>query len=398
MGTSGAHPEARGISVSIVAEWRIARNLFPIYSELVRQSGQCPPPVNSFGADDRPESLDAVRGWFDAVDASCPAAQFRAQVEAVVGGNDTAWHAIALHFLCVRRSDSETRKKLAFVLTRYFAICAPPSFRAKSATRRHVADVLQPLIGECADSALASPTPADELLRRLANCHGMADLTAIFLDFNNCDQFFCEPYLAPAALVQATHLHYLLHLVALEIVQAQTARVLTGLNQLRERGIETLDRHTAEGSEKKPIEGLLAFWTKWNPPADIEYQLEELSDALLGLDKDLAAAQAGAPDPRVDAELASLRAVAEKLASQLSQVTQRLQRLESMVDLQGAWKPSTETMAATNKFRVTPPPVLSQPPNMAPMAARPAVRPPAEAPQPATPTPTLAPGNGNYRQ
>jgi len=394
MATSGTRPEGRGMSVSIVAEWRIARNLFPIYTELVRQSGQCPPPFSSFGADDRPESLDAVRGWFDAVDASCPAAQFRAQAEAVVGVNDTAWHAIALHFLNVRRGDPETRKKLAFVLTRYFTICAPPSFLSKSVTRRHVADVLQPLIGECAESALNSPTPADEFLRRLEHCRGMADLTAIFSEFTGCDQFFREPALAPAALAQATHLHYLLHLVAIEVVQAQTAHVLTGLKALHERGIETLECQTAGVREKKPIDGLIAFWSKWKPPADIEYWLDELSSALLGLDKELGGAPSGGPDPRVDAEFAALRTLAEKLGTQLSAVTQRLQRLESLVDLQGGWKPSAETIAAATQFRVTPPPVISPPLNMPPIAARPAVR-TDDAPQ--SGNQPLPPGNGKYR-
>ena len=396
MATSSTRPDGRGMSVSMVTEWRIARNLFPIYAELVRQSGQCPPPVNSFGADDRPESLDAVRSWFDAVDASCPSAQFRTRVEAVVGVNDTAWHAIALHFLAVRRGDPESRKKLAFVLTRYFAICSPPSFQSKSVTRRHVADVLQPLIGDCAEASLNAPTPADEFLLRLEQCRGIADLTAIFRDFTECDQFFREPYLTPAALTQATHLHYLLHLVAVEIAHAQTLQVLSKLKALRERGIESLECHAAGTSEQKPIEGLIAFWSKWIPPADVEYQLEELSHALLELNRALTTTQGGGPDPRVDTELASLRALAEKLNSQLSSITQRLQRLESMVDLQAAWTPSAETIAATNKFRVTPPPVFSQPPTMTPIAARPTVRTPAETP-PAANQP-LPPGNGNFRQ
>jgi hypothetical protein len=393
MATSSTRPDGRGMSVSMVAQWRIARNLFPIYAELVRQSGQCPPPVSSFGADDRPESLDAVRDWFDAVDATCPAAQFRARVDTVVGVNDTAWHAIALHLLAVRRSDPETRKKLAFVLTRYFAICSPPSFLSKSVSRRNVADVLQPLIGDCAEPAFTSPTPADELLHRLEACRGMADLAAVFSDFTDCDQFFCEPYLAPAALAQATQLHYLFHVVAVEMVQAQTLNILTRLKALREHGVESVECHTGE---KKAVRDLIEFWSKWNVPADVEYRLEEVSNALLGLDKALTATQGGSPDPRIDGELASLRALAEKLNSQLSSVTQRLQRLESMVDLQGAWTPSAETIAAANKFRVTPPPVFSQPPNMTPIAARPTVRTPADAPQPGNHP--LPPGNGNYRQ
>ena len=393
MATSSARPDGRGMSVTMVAQWRIARNLFPIYAELVRQSGQCPPPVSSFGADDRPESLDAVRAWFDAVDASCSAVQFRTRVEAVVGVNDTAWHAIALHFLAVRRSDPESRKKLAFVLTRYFAICAPPSFQSKGASRRHVADVLQPLIGDCLDLPLTAPTPADEFLRRLEHCRGIADLAAIFSDVAGCDQFFREPYLTPAALTQATHLHYLLHLVAVEIVQAHALQVQARLRALRERGIEALEC----AGEKKPVDGLIAFWSTWKPPIDVEYRLEEISHALLGLDKALGVAQdVGGPDPRVDAELVALRALAEKLGSQLIAVTQRLQRLESMVDLQGAWTPSAETIAATNKFRVTPPPIFSQPPTVTPIAARPAVRTAGDAPQPGNPP--LPPGNGTLRQ
>jgi hypothetical protein len=394
MATMSGRPDGAGISVSMVAEWRIARNLFPIYTELVRQTGQCPPPFSSFGADDRPESLEAVRTWFDAVDASMPSPQFRTAVEAVIGVNDSAWHAIALHFLAVRRTDPESCKKLGFVLTRYFAICSPPSFRSKSVNRRHVADVLQPLIGDSPDSVEPS-MPADDLVRRLEQCGSLAELLTISQEIEKWEQSIGDRYLLPIALVQATHLHYLLHLVASTTIQAQQAQVIKQLKGVRERGIETMDCRNAGMSEKEPLDTLIATWIQWKVPNDVEYRLQEIAAPLLGLDKVFAGMQGSAPDARVDAELAALRAFSERLVTQLAAVSQRLQRLEAMVDLQGGWTPSADTMAAANKFRVTPPPVIAPLPTIAPVAARPTLRPPSDVQPPAAQPPVPSNGNGS---
>lgn len=395
MATTNVRPAGRGMSVGMVAEWRIARNLFPIYMELARQSGQCPPPFSSFGSDDRPESLEAVRNWFDALDATCPAARFRTEIESVVGLNDTAWHTIALHFLVARRSDRETRKKLAFGLTRYFAISCPPSFRSKSITARQVADVLQPLIGDCPDSVDTESALAHDVVKRLENCRGLAELVSISRDLDGWEESLGDGYLMPVALAQAAHLHYLLHLVAVDMVQALRLQIVPQLKALREHGLESLDCRAAGMSEIEAVDGLIATWNQWQVSNDIEYRLEELARVLLGLEKALANTHSNVADARVDAELAALRALAERFGAQLSAVTQRLQRLESIIDLQGPWTPSAETIAATNKFRVTPPPAITSSATVTPIAARTSSRATSDA-QPFTIHPLL-PRNGNLR-
>ena len=253
-----------------------------------------------------------------------------------------------------------------------------------------MADVLQPLIGDCPDQA--EPGPAGELVHRLQSCRGMAELITISQDLEKWQESLCDHYLRPVALAQATHAHYLLHLVAAETVAAVQLQIVRQLKALGERGVTSLDCRAAGMGEREATDGLLAAWTQWTVPSDVEYRLEEVGKALLGLEKVFSSMQGGgAPDPRVDAELSTLRALAERLGAQLSAVTQRLQRLESIVDLHGGWTPSAETLAATNKFRVTPPPAIPQSPTITPIAVRPTTR--TDAPSPAPPPP----GNGTLR-
>jgi len=385
-----SRPEGR-MSVSMVAEWRVARNLFPIYTELVRQSGQCPPPFSSFGSDDRPESLQAVRQWFAAVDASFTSAEFRERIEAIVGLNETAWHTVALHFLGQQNNDHESRNRLAYILVRYFATSCPPSFRAKSVTYQHVAEVMQPLIGNHSESSAAASTSADDLLRKIEACRSLEDLLIIATDLDRWEGSLGSDYFAPLGLVRATHLRYLFHLNCVETVQAGITEITQRLQAIRERGIEFFDCRGAGLGEKVAIDGLLATWTQRVIPADVEYRLKELVPELVAWDKVLGSPQRNASDPRVEAEISSLRDLAERLVTQLSSITQRIQRLESIIDLQSDWKPSAETMAATNRFRITAPPPLPSSVTMTPIAARGLTSSPSDAQslvQPATP------GNG----
>lgn len=354
-------------AIGLVAQWRLARNLFPIYLELTRHAHECPPPpCSSFESDDRPESLQAIRQWFEAVDASLSPARFRTVLQAANAmHSDTMLHAIAQHFLARRDPVAPAREKLDFVLLRYFSVCSPPSFHARTVSRRNVADVLQPLVGDCPDGPAAAQPRLDQLLVRIAGCRTLDQFTALLKEAAGWEAGLQAHYFDPPVLVGLTHFHYLLHLAAVAAVDTTLSQMVKHLEGLRAKGVEHLDCSIAGMSEKEAVSGLIEKWKSWMVPQDVEFWLDELAAMLSGVEKAIAAA-AGAPsDARVDtilAEMGRLRALAETMSAQLASLTQRLQRLEAKMELTSPWAPSAEAAAAA-KFRspLTPPPVLTRP-------------------------------------
>ena len=354
-----------GTPISVVAQWRLARNLFPIYSELTRNSQYCPPPpCSTFESDDRPESLQAIRQWFEAVDTSLSPARFRAALQAANAlNNDSTLHAIAQHFLARRNPSPEAREKLDFLLVRYFSVCSPPSFHSRTLSRRAVGEVLQPLVGDCAEPHPAWLAPLDSFLEKLER--PMAQLPALLTEVAAWKASLGERYFQPIAAVELTHFHYLLHLVTVEAVDNALSHLVKEMEAARSRGTEYLDCTGAGMSARESLAALIEKWKSWVVPQDVEFWLDELAAMLLGVEKALGSAAEVAADSRVEmllGEVGRMRALAETMTAQLSALTQRLQRLEARVELNTPWTPSAEATAAA-KFRspMNPPPVLTRP-------------------------------------
>lgn len=356
-----------GTPISVVAQWRLARNLFPIYAELTRNSQYCPPPpCSTFESDDRPESLQAIRQWFDAVDGSLSPARFRAALQAANALNsDSTLHAIAQHFLARRDASAESREKLDFLLVRYFSVCSPPSFHSRTLSRRNVADVLQPLLGDCAEPHPEWLAPLDAFLQKLDACPPLAALLTLLKEVAAWKASLGERYFQPIAAIELTHLHYMLHLVTVEAVDNALAQLVKQMEGVRSRGTEYLDCTAAGMSARESVAALIQKWKSWVVPHDIEFWLDELAPMLLGVEHALASAAGTAVDSRVETllgEMGRLRALLETMTAQLAALTQRLQRLEARVELSTPWTPSSEASAAA-KFRspINPPPVLTRP-------------------------------------
>ncbi len=324
----------RSVQITQVAQWRLARNLFAVYAELARNAGVCPPPYSSFGADDRPEALDAVNKWFDAVDDTLSAADFRAAMAAFGGTNtESVLYTVAQHLLSRRRTDPESRKKLEFVLVQYFLVCSPPSFHTKSVTCHDIAAVLQPLTNDSGEATSESLLILSNLADRLQNCTTLRELHEIAGSLETCKQEMGDSYYEPASLAHITHAQYLLKLVAREVAPAAVTAVTSKMEQLRERGVTTLDCRNAGLSDQEVLTVLVAKWKGLNE-SDIEYRLDEIAPAVLGLETTLnpdTSRPAPASNPQLEGEVAALRTLADRLSTQLAAITQRVQRLEALV-------------------------------------------------------------------
>lgn len=349
----GRGPNAgRSVQLTQVAQWRLARNLFPVYAELAsRSAGVCPPPFSSFGADDRPESLDAVKNWFDAVDNTLSPADFRASMAAIIASNgESALYTVAQHLLASRRSDAASRSKLEFVLVQYFLVCSPPSFHTRSATCADISAVLQPVWPRLPAAGATSVASADDggdstsdsllilsgLAARLQNCSTLSELYEIAGTLETCKQQMGDAYYEPAALAHITHAQFLLKLGARDVARTSVTDVTSKIEQLRQRGVTTLDCRAAGLTDREVLTVLVAKWKGLND-SDIEYRLDEIAPVLLAVEKTLGDQTSSAACTTTDvgrvgqleSDLASLRSLADRLSTQLAAITQRVQRLEA---------------------------------------------------------------------
>lgn len=378
--------DARRVQISQVARWRLARNLVAVYAEIARRSGVSSPPSTSF-ADDRLESLDAMDQWFDSVDDSLSATRFRSALGAMLGSNgESALYAVAQHLMSKRRPDEESRKKIEFVLVQYFLISSPPSFHTKTVTSRDVAEVLQQLLATGGGAALEYLAEIEQLTARLQNCTTVRDLYEIATALETCKQAMGNDYYEPDALAHITHSQHLLRLAAREIARTAVPEVVRQMEELRARGVTTLDCRAVGSSEHEPIDGLILTW-KGLGETDIEYRVHEFAPALLGLEKALA--DRSPNNPQLGAEIASLRSMAERLSAQLAAISQRVQRLEILIPAPGStapldpskWRPAPlpPSPASTMPIAIRTAPALS--PEPAPARAVAEIRPAAVTPQ-----------------
>lgn len=378
--------DGRGMQISQVAQWRLARNLFAVYAELARTSGICKPPFSSFGADDHPESLEAVEKWFDAVETSLSPEQFRAAIGTLAGANaESALYTVAQHLIAKRRADTDSKKKLEFVLVQYFLVCSPPSFHSNRLTYSDVAEVLQPLIPTNGEVTSEAVLKLQNLAARVQNCGTLRELQEISSAIDECKQTFGDTYYQSAVLVRVTHAQFLLRVVARELVKGFATDLLQQLEELQARSVTAVDCRAAGLSEKEDVAALIA---KLRDLIGSECP-EDSTAVLVGMEKVLAerananANCNAAPNAQLQAELASLRSLADHLSTQLAVITQRVQRLEMLVPV-----PPPITMSEAPRPRPAAPPIAGTP-----LATRTAeVNRPAEAPRP-----TIVPPNGATR-
>ena len=132
--------------------WNSARRLYPIYVALAIQFELGSPPFKSLDGIkeiSEPEVIERVEEWLAEMDERIQVHQFREllQTSGMAAKEDKLQSLIERHLHKENKSESD-RDKVDFLLTQYFAICAPPSFHDREVSLEDVADVLEPILGE----------------------------------------------------------------------------------------------------------------------------------------------------------------------------------------------------------------------------------------------------------
>ena len=150
---SAISPRANG-QFSLAQEWRTLRRVYPIYQALAFKFEMTPAPTASLrDLNDNPDPalLEAAIRWAAEVDRRIAPHQLRQFLQGGTTGNSEEQLSVLLErYLAKDPKSEQDRDKVDVLLTQYFHVCAPPSYRRRDVRLSEVAEVLEPLLGEAA--------------------------------------------------------------------------------------------------------------------------------------------------------------------------------------------------------------------------------------------------------
>jgi len=326
---------------SIATQWASIRALYPIYAALATKFDLGTPPyasVEEMGSQSEQEVIARVRLWFSQMDECIQPHQFRQMLQAtgIAYAEDQLKALVRRHLEKPARSNTE-RDKLDFLLTQYFFVCAPPSFRSRDVTVEEVAEVLEPVLGERIEKTPQWLEPAHELIDALRSCNSLQQLESLGI-VQRGRQFKAtvgEKYFSATALVVFTHFSCCLRRAFAALFAAELGAIESGLEQIEDHGTQTLDCSKAGLSADEPIPTIRNLLDTIKTTAAPEYVADTSSKRLLML------------RAVIDAALSSTTAAmtaADRF--QLGQLESEVQELrEHVAQLQGEYEQLSAAMA-----------------------------------------------------
>lgn len=311
----------------LAAQWRAARQIYPVYAATLQQHGLALEPSRDleYPVDrNEPEALARIKQWFAAADSKIEVWQLRQILQTSEHGSEPVLRALIARFAEKEERTSRDRDKLDFLLAQYFFQCAPEKLHRTEPTLDDVAQVLEPVLGECITESPAWLAPLDAILDDVKQCESLSELLeretlahARKLKVEAGAKFF-----GSGALLTFTRFNILVRSAFIRLIQGDLHAVQFALHALEQRGQTTFDCRAAGLGAAETSERLRSFCQEWKTifrgpyssghPFQKVIQLRELLEAALVAAAPQAApeAPAEAPEPVAEAAAPVVEAVA----------------------------------------------------------------------------------------
>lgn len=266
-----APPRPSGAELcAIAARWRAFRSLYPVYAELARRfelgaaCGDLESPINR----SEPEVLEAVEGWFTAIDERSEAWQLRQLLQTTPLGTEEALSALVTRYLGRQEKTGQDRDKIDFLLVQYLDRRAPHSLQNGSLELEDVASVLEPVLGEASTMQPAWMAPLDETVAELAQCRSLRDLLerGLIERVRALKEKAGEMFYGSAALLAFTRFNFLMRRAFFRCLYDDLRALRQQMHELERRGVQTIDCTRAQLSAEEPLERLRQICTQWKLP------------------------------------------------------------------------------------------------------------------------------------
>ncbi len=311
-----------GSAPSPAAQWRSVRRVYPIYTALAEKFGLGTPPfsdLEQFGSKVDAAAIPRIQKWLSEMDQIIEPHQFRhmLQTTGLANAEEKLDALVRRHLEKPNRGDAD-RDKLDFLLTQYLSVCAPPSFQARELSLDEVAQVLEPVLGECPTYVPQWLEPLESIVEQMRKCTDLDQLDAlnILLRGRELKVSAGEKFFTTTALLVFTRFNYLVRHSFAKLLSVEAEAIRSGLQELEARGATTVDGSEAGFEPETSIDSVREL-------------LNELTDS--------AAPAYSGEKPTKQLQIRLLRAAVEKTLEQytssLSQADQvRFARVELDVE------------------------------------------------------------------
>ncbi|HEX8835897.1 MAG TPA: hypothetical protein VF748_03095 [Candidatus Acidoferrum sp.] len=279
-----------------LAQWKEAREVFPIYLALAKQQEiDIPFPQAKRNLPERPDAdlFTQVHEWLDAMDQKVIAHQLRHLLQmTTLNASENSLRALIRRHLRKPKKSNPDRDKIDFLLVQYFALCAPAKIYHKQIELDDVAQVMHPVLGEVDPAPLDWCAPLEKMILALRAFRSLREIlkTNFIEEGRKVKEGAGGMFYDPAALLAFIRFNFLLRRTLIELMHADLIAVRSGVDQLQSAGVRTIDCHHGGLLGGEPPSKIRKIADEWKQPFQKEYTERTVSQAfenLLGLRRDV---------------------------------------------------------------------------------------------------------------
>lgn len=315
--TSNPTPDHPAQTKSLADQWSAACRLYPIYSELAREFVIDVKPCADLEAGvltPGKEAVEQAHHWIEEMDQRVQVHQLRQFLQTSSMVTPETLLYLLQHFLEKTTRPDAIRDKIDFLLVQYFSQLAPSGLADTEVDLNYVAQALQPLLGQVELKAPVWLNSLDRVLEAARRCRSLDELLhgGILEQGRKAKTQAGELFFLPVALVAFTRFGYLMRRVFFRLMLGDLNTIIDGLNELEEKGIQTIDCRRAQFSAQEPIIRLRMICQSWKVMFQAEYSsgqpLRMLVDLRASVEHALGRGKAQAAGTKASGKLVSTNA------------------------------------------------------------------------------------------
>jgi hypothetical protein len=279
-----------------LAQWKEAREVFPIYLALAKQQDiEIPIPQAKRNLPEKPDTdlFTQVHEWLDAMDQKVMAHQLRHLLQmTTLNASETSLRALIRRHLRKPKKSNPDRDKIDFLLVQYFALCAPAKIYHKQIELPDVAQVMQPVLGDVDPTPLDWCAPLEKMITALRGFRSLREMlkTSFIEEGRKVKEGAGGMFYDTPALLAFIRFNFLLRRTLIELMHADLIAIRAGIEQLQTAGVRSIDCHHAGLVGSEALSKIRKIADEWKQPFQKEYTERTVSQAfenLLGLRSDV---------------------------------------------------------------------------------------------------------------
>src|SRR5258708_11710013 len=238
--------------------WQSMRRLYPIYSDLARESvielQPCRELEEELGVPSA-EAMAAAASWLEEMDGRIQIHQFRQFLQTSAQIDEALLGDLLTHHLHKQKRTDADRDKVDFLLVQIFSQRAPADISGPSLSLTEAAKVLEPILGPTEINIEESLAPLEDLLGKAYRAKNLNELftARIIEQGRQIKTSWGEKFFEPATMVAFARFGFLVRRAFFRLMHQDLNAILDGLRELESQGVATLDCRKAQFAADEPI-------------------------------------------------------------------------------------------------------------------------------------------------